>query len=301
MSDEDLGGERERLEEERAYLLGRLASLERDLDSGEIDPESAESLREDYVARAAGVLRSLERLAERERAENAAEKAPTEARSTGTSTSAPAGGRADGDVDLAGLDEVERLEPGPFLGRFGIVAAAGVLALVLVLGALAVSGGGTSRVAAASAGAPSAATASNPRAVASELFQARTLENQGRDVQALQLFQQVLQADPRNPEALSYEGWLLREAGLSAHNSSLASEGRASIQAAVAVDPGYPDAHALLGYILFVDDRDAAGAAAQFEMFLADHPPEELVQLTKAVMAQAFSAAGESAPRAARG
>ena len=48
------------LEEQRDFLLGSLDDLERERDAGDIDEHDYETLRNDYTARAAEVLRALD-------------------------------------------------------------------------------------------------------------------------------------------------------------------------------------------------------------------------------------------------
>ena len=53
--------DREELEEERDFLLASLADLERELEAGELSERDYQALHDDYTARAAVVLRALER------------------------------------------------------------------------------------------------------------------------------------------------------------------------------------------------------------------------------------------------
>lgn len=270
------------LEEERAWLLREIEELDREHRSGDVDDQSYAKLRDGYVARAASVLRSIE--AAPEPLEQAGpEEVPRSDR---------AGGPAAASEDPPGADVVE---PGPLLGRRAVAAGALALAVLVGLCVLAVSGGGT-----APAGSRSAAAATpGSQSVAAELYRARTLANQGKEVQALQGFQQVLSVQPRNAEALAYQGWLLYQAGSSSANPTLVSDGRASIEAALSADPGYPDAHAFMGYVLFYSDHNPAGAVAQFRAFLADKPPTQLVERTRSVVSAAFAAAGQPVPAGA--
>ncbi len=131
-----------------------------------------------------------------------------------------------------------------------------------------------------------------------DLTHARALANQGHYLDAEKLFVRVLQDDPRQPEALAYQGWVLRQAGLASRDRQLISEGQASVQAAIVVDPTYPDAHAFMGYILLEDEHDAAGAVDQFRLFLADHPPTQMVASTRPVVSAAFASVGQPVPTA---
>jgi hypothetical protein len=82
------------------------------------------------------------------------------------------------------------------------------------------------------------------------------------------------------------------------HDQVALAEGRASVADAVAQAPSYPDARAFLGYILFQDAGDPMGAVEQFRAFLNDHPQAQMVDLTRDVVAQAFSAVGQPVPPA---
>jgi tetratricopeptide (TPR) repeat protein len=141
-------------------------------------------------------------------------------------------------------------------------------------------------------------TLTDAQRLAQELVQARVLSTQGNDLDAIKLYDKVLAVSPRQPEALAYRGWLLRLSGVAGHDQALLAQGRASVEAAVAQDPSYPDARVFLGYILFQDAHDPAGATAQFRAFLADHPQAQMVSLTSDVVAQAFAAIGQPVPPA---
>ena len=49
------------LEEERRFLLGSLVDLEREREAGDVEDADYEALRDGYTARAATVLRNIER------------------------------------------------------------------------------------------------------------------------------------------------------------------------------------------------------------------------------------------------
>ncbi len=132
--------------------------------------------------------------------------------------------------------------------------------------------------------------------VAAELLQARTLVSKGSDVAAAKILAKVLNADPNQPVALAYEGWVLRLAGVSAHNAADMAQGRALVAEATALDPSYPDAHVFLGYMYFQDLQNTNAAVTQFKMFLDDHPLPALVKRTAGVIAQAYAAGHQAVP-----
>ena len=120
--------------------------------------------------------------------------------------------------------------------------------------------------------------------------------SEGQIAQAVQLYSEVLRVDPTQPTALTYEGWLVRLAGLSSKNQVVVARGDASVARAGKVAPGYPDAHALMGVILFEDLARPASAVAQFRAALTAGASKSLLASVAAVAEQAFSAAKLALP-----
>jgi cytochrome c-type biogenesis protein CcmH/NrfG len=175
------------------------------------------------------------------------------------------------------------------------LVVAAVLCFVIVAGGLVVARA-TNRLPGQTASGSVSLT--DDQRLAQQLLQARVLAGQGEDLDAIKVYDKVLAVAPRQPEALAYRGWLLRLAGVAGHDQALIAQGRASVVAAVAQDPTYPDARVFLGFILFQDDRNPVGATEQFRAFLADHPQAQMVALTRDVVAQAFAAVGQPVPAA---
>lgn len=172
-------------------------------------------------------------------------------------------------------------------GRRRWALAGGLLALVVAAGVL------------AGALLASHATGGHPVADAhlpAQLREARALVAKGEDAAAAKLFGRILASYPEQPEALAYDGWLLRLAGLARHDQSLIERGRAMEGEAVLVDPSYPDAHLFLGRMLYQDAHDPAAAVTQFDDFLAAHPAPALVAGSASVMRSAFEAEGKPLP-----
>ncbi len=113
-----------------------------------------------------------------------------------------------------------------------------------------------------------------PSSNGDRLAQAGQLMNEGKAVEAIKLYDQILKDDPRQPVALAYRGWLVRLAGLK-------DEGLAYVDRAVAADPSYPDAHFFRGMMLWQDKADPAAAVAEFRLFLANGPPQAMVALVE--------------------
>jgi tetratricopeptide (TPR) repeat protein len=108
---------------------------------------------------------------------------------------------------------------------------------------------------------------------------------QGKAVDALKLFDQVLQQDPRNAQALTFRGWILEAAGL--HDEALAT-----LDKALASDPNFAMAHYFRGAVLFQGKNDPAAAVREFEAFLATNPPPEAAKTAQQALDQAKQAAG---------
>lgn len=259
------------LEEERDLALGALVELDEELASGRLDADEHEALKKEATARAAGALRALQ---------EASAKAAESESSASTSS--------------RDQNEAQKEKPRNRLHRHGtLLVTTAVVCFVAVLGiavgrfaAVRLPGQtitGTERV-------------DNQQKLAEELVQGRDLVSQGRYNAALSLFGKVLSKSPSQPEALAYEGWLIALTGASKHESNLVEQGRSDISKAIETDPGYPDAHAFLGYILFEDENDLPDALIQFRLFLADKPANALVQRIAPVIDQAFAKAGLPSP-----
>ncbi len=128
------------------------------------------------------------------------------------------------------------------------------------------------------------------------LDRATILGSQGQAAEAVQLYNQVLQTDPKQPEALTYGGWLVRLAGLSSKNRLVLQRGDASVARAVTVAPGYPDGHALLGVILYEDFGRPGAASVQFREALSAGASRNLLMSVAAIAAKAFAAAEQPLP-----
>lgn len=128
--------------------------------------------------------------------------------------------------------------------------------------------------------------------VAKLLAQAQSQFQSQNLLEAVRTYDQVIAIDPRNPEALAYKGWLLRLAGHQGNDQALVDRGLASIRAAEAAQPSYADAHFFAGEILLHDKGDAAGAVAEFEQFLGDRPPPDLLPMVQSELTTARAMAG---------
>lgn len=123
------------------------------------------------------------------------------------------------------------------------------------------------------------------RGVSDKLIRAQQLIGAGKASEAVALYDEILSENPEQVEALAYRGWIVHLAGLS-------EKGLEYLDRAVAVDPGYPDAHFFRGMVLWRFKGDPAGAAAEFRLFLANNPPPEMVELVESNLQRALAEAG---------
>ena len=247
---------RHELEEERDFLLASLEDLEREREAGDIADPDYSALKDDYTARAAAVLRAIERAA---------------ARPPRRPAVADAGKRH------------RRRWRGP-------VVALAVVAFAALAAALA-NGSSGERVGDDPATGSIAATGPSR-----DLARARQLVGEGMTLEAIKLYDAVLAVEPDQPEALAYRGWLVRLAGRAAGDEALVAKGLEFLDRAVAADPTYPDARFFRGMVLYQDRRDPAGAVAEFRAFLANDPPQAMVPLVEDVLRRALADAAPPAP-----
>ena len=146
---------------------------------------------------------------------------------------------------------------------------------LLVVVALAVGAGLAVAAAAGSRGPGETATGGNGQTAAtSRLAEAASI---ARDDPrgALELYDSVIEDDPRNVEAWAERGLLLASLSVGIDRPGLLDEARRSVDRALELEPGSARSRFYLGLIeLFSGDRPAAEAA--FEQALAEDPPPPL-------------------------
>jgi len=274
------------LRAERDRLLRQLRELEHERDSGDLPEVDFVALRDDYTARAAAVL---DRLEEIERGGEPAQVAGDAGRAPGGEPNALVGGtgaeRGESAAPAAGM-QLPR-SPRRHRLRVGLVVAG--LVLVGVGAGLLVSGTAGSRQAGQTI------TGSFPPSPAQDLVAARQAMATGDGTMALKLYRAVLQAEPNQPEALAYSGWLLRLAGDADNQPDLISQAVAAERAAEAADPAYPDPHFFLGLILLDDLHDPTAAVPQLQAYLASHPSAAVQSSVAPVLARAQQEAAQAA------
>jgi tetratricopeptide (TPR) repeat protein len=285
--------DRATLEDQRDFLLTSLRDLEAEHDAGDIGDLDYEHLRDDYTARAAGVLRALE--AER-----------TGRRTSRVTPGAPAKVRPGSDMPAEG-PEGPAGRPRP-RRRWRAAAIAGGIAAVAVLAAWAVTASSGSRLANqpitgtfAGGSAPGASSSGSavatPAALDPRLSQAAQLVQKGKITDALKLYDQILKDRPNDPEALASEGWLIAQAGMAANRTDLIDQGLTKIEAAERADASYPTAHFFRGALLFQAKGDAPGAVTELREYLGLVSPSapEVPQVEQMLQA-AIKAAGSNVP-----
>ncbi len=175
---EDAEARRAALEDERDHLLASLEDLEREHDAGDLDDADFETLRDDYTARTAAVLRAL--------ADDTAGDRPVDAR--------PADVRS---PDATGSDAT-----GSPRWR-GPVVAAVVLLLAIGAGVLV----------ARSSGQRGAGTLTgNDDTVRARLANCQPLAFSDPEA-GVECYDDLLAESPDNVEALTYQGWALVRSG----------------------------------------------------------------------------------------
>lgn len=241
------------LEDERDFLLQSLRDLEEERAAGDLDDADYLTLKDDYTARAAAVIRQL---------------APDASPDTGFRTIATRQART-------GVRT---------RSRWRLVAGVVVLACV--------SGGAGYAVAQASGErlAGDEATGDLPEGSVDRIAKANALVSQGEVLEAVKVYDDLLEDDPENPVALAERGWLISRV-----DASLVDSGLASVDRAIAADPDYPDAHFFRGMILWKAKDDPAAAVESLQRALDLDPPADFRSLMQQQLDGAKAAAAERA------
>lgn len=220
--------------EERDHLARSLADLEAEHDAGDLADQDYVTLREDYVARTAAVLRAIEagRRAPPPRQRRGPKSLLVAAAvlifgvGAGLLVARLAGTRTSGDTITGDIRASTRQD----------------LAACLELASVALRGSASGEGTAADTG---------------QLFE------------AVKCYSELLQRVPGNPEALTYRGWLLVRTG----SPQLQAQAAGDLDAAVAADPTYPDARAFRTIVfLRLGQLDAARDELQL-LDTLDTPP----------------------------
>jgi tetratricopeptide (TPR) repeat protein len=240
--------------DEREFLLRSIRDLDAEFAAGDMDEADYRSLRDEYTARAAAVLRG--------------EPDPAGA----------SAGSAEGHAEAAPVRRRNRM----LLAVGGSLVVAGLAAFLIATNSGQRSAGGTITGNAQSNGASPATSPTIP-GEDPRLVTAANDFAKGDAIDALKEYVAVLKDNPNNPVALAYEGWLFRLAGQS-------DQGLANEVAAEKADPSYPDAHFFRGVILLEDKADPADAVKELRFFLSDNPPVDAISRAEVELQQALNA-----------
>jgi uncharacterized protein (TIGR02996 family) len=265
------------LESERDFLLRSIADLETERAAGNLDDERYQALKDDYTARAAAVLRSID---EGRDARPAPPPAPKK----------------------------RKLITGGAILAFVVVAA---LALAAAAGrrhpgqtitgnaqsSAAESGQGGDQSDAARRAALERQVKEHPDDAAAHLVFARYLLEKGEATEAVKEYVATARLDPKNAEANAYAGWVSFVAAQSANAdpktaAELTDRALDRLNIAVAANDAYPDAHFFRGMVLFRGKNDAKAAIPDFERYLALVPTGQMNDQVRAVLDAARKAAG---------
>jgi Tfp pilus assembly protein PilF len=128
------------------------------------------------------------------------------------------------------------------------------------------------------------ATPNDPRA---HLALARFLMARRKYPGAFTEFSSVTALEPTNAEAQAYSGWLLYLAGR-------VDDAITRIDAALAADETYPDAHFFKGVAFFRGKSDAVGAIPEFQRYITLVPDSPLSDQVRGLLAEAVDASNPS-------
>jgi len=253
------------LESERDFLLRSIADLETERDAGNLDDERYRALKDDYTARAAAVLRSIEEGRD-------ARPAPPP------------------------VPKKRKLLTGGVVVAFVVVAA---LALAAAAGkrhdGQTITGNAQSDTARRAA--LERQVAEHPDDATAHLVFARYLLEKGEPTAAVKEYVATAKLDPKNPEANAYAGWVSFLAAQSANAdpktaAELTDRALARLDAAVAAADDYPDAHFFRGMVQLRGKNNPKAAVPDFERYLALVPNGQLNDQVKQLLDQARQQAG---------
>lgn len=261
------------LESERDFLLRSIKDLETEREAGNLDEERYRELRDDYTARAAAVLRTID-----EGRDAAVTTAPTP------------------------VPRKRQLFTGGAVLVFVCVAA---LALAAATGmrrdGQTITGNAQSGNAQSGEDARRAALErqvnDHPDDPAAHLVFARYLLEIGELTQAVKEYVATAKIDPKNAEANAYAGWVTFLAAQSENAepetaADLTDRALVRLDAAVASAPDYPDAYFFRGMVQFRGKSNPKAAVPDFERYLALVPNGPLNDQVKQLLEQARQQAG---------
>jgi cytochrome c-type biogenesis protein CcmH len=249
-------GERAELEAERDFLLRSLDDLEAEHDAGGIDDESYQTLRDDYTARAAAVIRALR-------------------------------DGVDARPEVTGSSWKRRAIVITAIVVFAVGAA---VALASALGARLPGETASGNSQASSGSKPAAPTnaqlikrlqdavAKNPDDVQTRMLLAPRLEATGDLAGALRQYDAVVAVEPTNAVAEAQAGrilYLTADRAVRTHPDAaaqLVAESKTRLDRALALDPNYADAYYFHAIVLANEYGDFRGAQNDLQHYIVLAP-----------------------------
>jgi tetratricopeptide (TPR) repeat protein len=271
------------LEDRRDFLRRSLADADREHDAGDLSDDDYVVLRRRDERLLADVEASLTALGD-DRSSPSPSPSPSPA-SESPMTRSPWPG-------LVPLVVDEDDEPRPRRHRRTWLAVVGTLAIVAGVVLLVVHLTSPRLPGETATG---SITLSHSQQIQEQLAEATTLVQKNELVAALGVYKQVLSETPHQPQALAEWGWLEWQAAQTAGNLTLAAEGRSAVAESVKVDPSLYAGYLYLGTILLAQKQPAA-AVAEYQKFLANHPPKAWITNAAPSIAKAFSEAHQPLP-----
>jgi tetratricopeptide (TPR) repeat protein len=207
------------LEEERDFLLRSLDDLEREHDAGDVDEHDYATLKDDYTARAARAIRSIE-------AHGATVAAATPPRS------------------------IPRL----------LTVAAGVVLFAVLAGVVVAQASGRRD-------SGDELTGNIRETTRTQLDRALVAASEQRYDEAIEIYDGMLEEQPRHAEALAYKGWFQFLSGDE-------GAGVVTLIDAVEADPELPDPHAFLAVAFYRLGRPETALRELDRLDQLDPPPD---------------------------
>ena len=221
------------LVDERDHLLRSLDDLDAEYQAGDLSDDDYRALRADYTTRAAAAIRAIE--------------------------SDPGGAAAPSAVDGATAADVERHRLVRIVGWVVVVVMVAATAGVLV-----------ARFSGSRATGESV-SGDIRTSIREQLFAAQQAFGAGDPDGAIAIYDDILEQDPANAEALTYKGWMVNIDGDREAAAVLLAD-------AVAADPDYPDAR-VFAASLALDAGDAEAAAEHLAVLDSLDAPPFVLQL----------------------
>jgi tetratricopeptide (TPR) repeat protein len=128
-----------------------------------------------------------------------------------------------------------------------------------------------------------------PETGVDRITKAQVLVSEGKVLDAVKVYDEVLEDDPENPVALAQRGWLISRV-----DQRLVDDGLAQVDQAIELDPTFADAHFFRGMILLRGKAQPQAAAEAFQRAIDAKPDPELLGIIQQFKAEAETAAAEA-------